>query len=131
MEQISRYDLSFQNFEPRGLLVVKLRWHDHLLTVAVTHLGLRPAERRHQSAKLLAILAEVPSEPLVVMGDFNEWLPWGAATTKFIPTLRTTAITTNISRQASASSPRQDFSQSPLSAQQAHHLVHPPRPPGV
>jgi len=46
--------------------------------VIVTHLGLVPAERRFQARKLLRLLKETPAtEPVIVLGDINEWLPLG------------------------------------------------------
>ncbi|HSM22272.1 MAG TPA: endonuclease/exonuclease/phosphatase family protein, partial [Rubrivivax sp.] len=46
------------------------------LRVIATHLGLRPAERRHQIETLLAGLGD-DTVPTVLMGDLNEWFLWG------------------------------------------------------
>ena len=46
--------------------------------VIVTHLGLKPYERRFQVRKILSLLKDTPiAERLVVLGDINEWLPLG------------------------------------------------------
>ncbi|HPG26319.1 MAG: endonuclease/exonuclease/phosphatase family protein [Spirochaetaceae bacterium] len=49
------------------------------LRVVTTHLGLRATERRRQARRLAAHLARVDTlAPVVVMGDLNDWTPWGA-----------------------------------------------------
>lgn len=77
VRQVERYDLSFKQREPRGLLIVELEWQARPLQIAVTHLGLRPAERRDQVRRLCKYLAQKERRPLVLMGDFNEWFLWG------------------------------------------------------
>lgn len=75
--EVHRVDLSYPGREPRGVLEVKVDIEGAPLRVAVTHLGLRPAERRWQVKKLLLTLGDSPECPLVLMGDMNEWLLWG------------------------------------------------------
>ncbi len=77
VRKVERYDLSFKQREPRGLLIVELEWHARPLQIAVTHLGLRPGERREQVRRLCNHLAQQERKPLVLMGDFNEWFIWG------------------------------------------------------
>lgn len=77
VRKVERYDLSFKQREPRGLLIAELDWQGRPLQVAVTHLGLRPGERRDQVRRLCNHLAEEERKPLVLMGDFNEWFIWG------------------------------------------------------
>jgi len=77
VNNVERYDLSFKNREPRGLLIVELEWQHSPLHVAVTHLGLRPRERRDQVRRLCTHLTAKERTPLVLMGDFNEWFIWG------------------------------------------------------
>lgn len=75
--RVGRHDLSVPGREPRGLLDAVIEAPAAPLRVAVTHLGLRPSERRRQVA---AICDRLPAEsqlPLLLMGDFNEWLLWG------------------------------------------------------
>ncbi len=75
---VRRYDLSFKGREPRGALDVEVHAGAQVVRVIVTHLGLRPAERRFQVKKLLTVLRGIPPErPVVVLGDINEWLPIG------------------------------------------------------
>ena len=75
--KIERYDISVKQREPRGLMIVHLDWNGEILQVAVTHLGLRPGERRQQVHQLLEYLAKNGRTPLILMGDFNEWLLCG------------------------------------------------------
>ncbi len=71
---VRRHDLSFFRREPRGALDVDLGLaNGGKLGVIVTHLGLRPQERRYQVKRLLAILGARRDEPLVILGDINEW----------------------------------------------------------
>jgi endonuclease/exonuclease/phosphatase family metal-dependent hydrolase len=77
---VRRHDLSFRRSEPRGALDVDIEVGRTPVRVVVTHLGLSAAERRHQVGQLIEILSELPAEaPLVILGDFNEWLPGGRA----------------------------------------------------
>lgn len=77
VQSARRIDLSFRRREPRGALDVELDLGDFHLRVIVTHLGLRAAERRFQVRRLYELFAASPIRPLVLMGDMNEWLPWG------------------------------------------------------
>lgn len=73
---LDRIDLSIPGREPRGAIDAVLRLGQARLRVIATHLGLRPAERRHQIETLLARLDD-HQEPTVLMGDLNEWFLWG------------------------------------------------------
>ena len=75
--EVERFDISVSRREPRGILVVHLDWRGECLQVAVTHLGLWPGERRSQVRDLIACLSAGDRSPLILMGDFNEWLFWG------------------------------------------------------
>jgi len=77
VNNIERFDLSVKHREPRGLLIAHQNWHGKALQIAVTHLGLRPWERRLQVRRLITCLSVVERKPLILMGDFNEWLCWG------------------------------------------------------
>jgi endonuclease/exonuclease/phosphatase family metal-dependent hydrolase len=74
---VDRVDLSVPGREPRGALDLMLEAPRGALRVIATHLGLAPAERRHQIRRILAMLAPVRPEPVVLMGDLNEWFLWG------------------------------------------------------
>ncbi|HYF58091.1 MAG TPA: endonuclease/exonuclease/phosphatase family protein [Burkholderiaceae bacterium] len=76
IESVRTLDLSFGSREPRGALDADLRCHDHPLRVVATHLGLSPAERRHQIRKLLEVF-DTDAMPVMLMGDINEWFVWG------------------------------------------------------
>ncbi len=76
--EVRRHDLSFSWREPRGALDVDLDVGGAVIRVIVTHLGLTPGERRHQMRRILAIVAEGKlAQPVVLLGDINEWLPLG------------------------------------------------------
>ncbi|HVL76711.1 MAG TPA: endonuclease/exonuclease/phosphatase family protein [Noviherbaspirillum sp.] len=69
-------DLSFGSREPRGALDADVDCGGDLLRVVATHLGLRPAERRHQIRRLLDVF-DTDEMPVILMGDINEWFVWG------------------------------------------------------
>jgi endonuclease/exonuclease/phosphatase family metal-dependent hydrolase len=73
---VCRHDLSFRSCEPRGALEVDLEAGRGKVRVLVTHLGLRPRERRVQVKQILDVLRATPEGvPVVLLGDINEWLP--------------------------------------------------------
>ncbi|MGE5524550.1 MAG: endonuclease/exonuclease/phosphatase family protein [Rhodospirillaceae bacterium] len=75
---VRRHDLSYRGSEPRGALDVELDVDGVPVRVMVTHLGLRPVERRFQVKQMLKLLHDIPKEqPVIVLGDINEWLPLG------------------------------------------------------
>ncbi|TFV96566.1 endonuclease [Oxalobacteraceae bacterium OM1] len=69
-------DLSFGSREPRGALDADVDCHGNLLRIVATHLGLRPAERRDQVARLLQKF-DTEDMPVILLGDINEWFMWG------------------------------------------------------
>jgi endonuclease/exonuclease/phosphatase family metal-dependent hydrolase len=74
---VRRHGLSQTGCEPRGALDVDLRWNGVTMQVIATHLGLQPFERRDQIRRILNLFRAVPPGPTALLGDFNEWLPWG------------------------------------------------------
>jgi endonuclease/exonuclease/phosphatase family metal-dependent hydrolase len=66
-------DLSEGAREPRGAIDVDLEIAGRLVRVIVAHLGLRVREREQQIALLCQAIQTTPDQPLIVMGDFNEW----------------------------------------------------------
>ncbi|MFP4316028.1 MAG: endonuclease/exonuclease/phosphatase family protein [Desulfovibrionales bacterium] len=72
---VRRHDITVGRYEPRGVIDLDLKLGKKEIRVVSTHLGLRMRERRLQHTKLREILASKPSELLVLMGDFNEWIP--------------------------------------------------------
>lgn len=74
LPRVEGYDLNVRGREPRGILIAHCDWQGEKQQVAVTHLGLRPGERRDQVRRLVACLDSEPTRPLILMGDFNECL---------------------------------------------------------
>lgn len=75
---VRRHDFSYLSCEPRGALEVDIEVEGKAVRVIVTHLGLRPIERRFQVRLMLHLLHDIPVEDtVVVLGDINEWLPLG------------------------------------------------------
>lgn len=74
---VRKINITYRRREPRGALDVDLDVNGERLRVIVTHLGLRGTERRYQVGKILSALVHHPSEAVIVMSDFNEWMPTG------------------------------------------------------
>ncbi len=72
---VQKLDLSIPGHEPRGALDVDLEIGGEAVRVIVTHLGLHPGERRFQVKRLLLALSEPRTRIVVILSDFNEWLP--------------------------------------------------------
>lgn len=75
IEAVDRIDLSMKDREARGALALKLRAAGQLVHVVATHLGLSVGERRFQVRQILDLLDRLQPARLVVLGDFNDWLP--------------------------------------------------------
>lgn len=73
---VRRHDLSVPGYEARGALDVDLDLGAGTLRVLVTHFGLDRAQRNLQADRIVEILASQGREHTVLLGDFNEWLPW-------------------------------------------------------
>ncbi len=76
---VRRIDLSMERREPRGALAATIDTGGSPLHVLATHLGLRIHERRFQVQQILDYLDSVRDTPIVVLGDFNDWLPGRSA----------------------------------------------------
>ena len=61
--------------EPRGALAATIDVGGTPVHVLAAHLGLRVQERRFQVRQILDYLDSVRDSLLVVLGDFNDWLP--------------------------------------------------------
>lgn len=81
VETVRRIELAQRGREPRGAIDADLRLRGGRLRVLVTHLGLGILERRRQAWRLAQTLADGPQGPTLILGDFNDWIPW-------TPTLR-------------------------------------------
>ena len=75
IRDLRRLDLSHRRREPRGALAATIELHGVDLHVVATHLGLRPSERRLQVRRIMEHVETLSSGFLVVLGDFNDWLP--------------------------------------------------------
>jgi endonuclease/exonuclease/phosphatase family metal-dependent hydrolase len=74
--EVRQHDCTWEGSEPRTALDVDLEVDGQPVRIIVTHLGLKPAERRYQVKKLLVLLKHTPvHERVIVLGDINEWLP--------------------------------------------------------
>lgn len=76
---VRRIDLSMERREPRGALAATIDTGGELLHVLATHLGLHIHERRFQVRQILDYLDSIPKARVVVLGDFNDWLPGRSA----------------------------------------------------
>lgn len=79
IRSVRRHDLSLPGREPRGAVEVELLVGHRAVRVIGTHLGLSGRERMRQCRVLARLLAARPSIPALLMGDFNEWLPFSRA----------------------------------------------------
>ena len=79
VRRAARIDISVTGREPRGVLQFQPAVGQRSVTVLATHLGLALRERRHQADRIARLLKASAAEALVLMGDFNEWRPWGGA----------------------------------------------------
>jgi endonuclease/exonuclease/phosphatase family metal-dependent hydrolase len=78
VHSVDHLDLAVDHYEPRGALDVCLDLGlRSLLRVVATHLGLRPGERREQVRRILAAVERESPQPMLLMGDLNEWFLWG------------------------------------------------------
>lgn len=76
--EVRHHEYGWEGGEPRSALDVELDVEGDPVRVIVTHLGLKPAERRYQVQRLLHLIRQSPLEKRVlVLGDINEWLPLG------------------------------------------------------
>ena len=72
------HDLTWQMYEPRGCLDVKIDLPDDshpALRIFNVHLGTSFFERRYQGHRLLEVISSDSdtSTPKIILGDFNEW----------------------------------------------------------
>ena len=69
-------ELSHADREPRQALRARVDLPEVTLHCWAVHLGLSLIERREQGRRLAEAVEALPTdEPLVLAGDFNEWLP--------------------------------------------------------
>ncbi len=80
---VRRHDITLRPHESRGVLDADVEVGTLRLRVVVTHLGIRASERRQQTERILEILAAESGEPVVLLGDINEWFQVRAVLRKF------------------------------------------------
>lgn len=76
VRSVRRHDISVSRREPRGAVEVELIIGDRPLRVITTHLGLSGRERVLQCQALAQVLEVRRNTPALLLGDFNEWLPF-------------------------------------------------------
>lgn len=76
--EVVRHKLDVMGREPRGAIEAVLDLRGEPIRVLATHLGLSRKERRMQVSILIDRI-RASHGPLVVLGDWNEWFPLGAA----------------------------------------------------
>lgn len=79
VRSVRRHDISVPGREPRGAVEVELLVENQPLRVITTHLGLSGRERMRQCRRLAKVLAARGHIPALLLGDFNEWLPFARA----------------------------------------------------
>jgi endonuclease/exonuclease/phosphatase family metal-dependent hydrolase len=72
---VHRFDLSVTGREARGAIAATIDVRGTIVHVLAAHLGLRVGERRFQVRQILDYLDSVGHNLVVVLGDFNDWLP--------------------------------------------------------
>jgi endonuclease/exonuclease/phosphatase family metal-dependent hydrolase len=75
--EVRRVDISMPGREPRGVLQLVLGTPAATVSLLATHLGLSAEERRRQMDRIRLLLPNQADAVTVLMGDFNEWRPWG------------------------------------------------------
>jgi len=74
---VNRFDISIKGREPRGVIEAVLGHEADNARLWATHLGLGIRERHAQIEKLMTIVGAADAARSILLGDFNEWLPWG------------------------------------------------------
>ncbi|MGW8193317.1 MAG: endonuclease/exonuclease/phosphatase family protein [Desulforhopalus sp.] len=74
---VNRLDISVNDREPRGVIKATFEVRSQKMQVWATHLGLGIRERKMQIKELLKNIQANKSDTDMLLGDFNEWLPWG------------------------------------------------------
>lgn len=73
---VQRIDISVPGREPRGAIQLELAMACGAVSVLATHLGLAIEERHRQMGRIARMLKRTTADVVILMGDFNEWLPW-------------------------------------------------------
>lgn len=81
---IRKAGVSVTGREPRGVLDIDVDACGVPLRVIVVHFGLNAAERHYQVEKTLKMIDITLPQPLIILGDFNEWKTFGLRSTQKI-----------------------------------------------
>lgn len=75
--ELENHNITQWRFSQRGLLHGVVNWpsgSQQKLHIACVHLGFLPIEQWRQTRKIASWIAQIPEhEPLILMGDFNDW----------------------------------------------------------
>jgi endonuclease/exonuclease/phosphatase family metal-dependent hydrolase len=77
VDDVRHHNLSVPGREPRGAIDADLNIGGERVQLIATHLGLRPAERRHQVEALVPLLRSDTRQLVMLAGDLKEWFLWG------------------------------------------------------
>jgi endonuclease/exonuclease/phosphatase family metal-dependent hydrolase len=91
MHESTTLDLSVRRREPRVAISCRIEAPHGDIRVVAAHLGLSARERLHQIAMVRDHLEGTSERAAIVLGDFNEWHRFGAATRAFRPEFRIAA----------------------------------------
>ena len=81
---IRKSDVNVIGTELRGVLDVDVDAGGVPLRVIVVHFGLNAAERHYQVKEILEMIETTLPQPLIILGDFNEWKSFGLGSTQKI-----------------------------------------------
>lgn len=76
---IRRIDISYPGREPRGAIEARIDVVGLRFRTVATHFGLRTDERRTQARALAETVLQGTTDPVLLLGDFNDWLPGAPA----------------------------------------------------
>lgn len=76
---VRRIDLSYPGREPRGAIEAQIDVAGQRFRTVAIHFGLRRKERRFQARLLAKTVLHGTTDPVLLLGDFNEWLPGASA----------------------------------------------------
>lgn len=77
LELVGGHLLDLPGRYPRGATILKFRIASHVFRVVATHLSLGQALRAVQMRAIGQYLARHEALPTLLIGDLNEWRPWG------------------------------------------------------
>lgn len=81
VRSVHRHNISVPGREPRGAVEAELLIEGQPVRVITTHLGLSARERMRQCRALAKIIEARRPIPTMLLGDFNEWVPFARALT--------------------------------------------------